>query len=351
MTDALLIWPAEPDGEALLLRRDGTARRGTLEALAADAGPNISAILPGQQVRSFLTDVPDKVRGADRTRVARFAHEDRIAAPLDTLHVVVGAGDPAPTLMVARADMDAVLAVSDSVHIYADFDALGGLGSDTESGPVRLLGRVVTPGLPGEAVDADWSDVPGRVLDDASLARALFSHLDANGALDLRTGPYRRRLQWQAGPWGRVAAGLLACAALGTVLSLADARATQAQADALGERARALYTQATGEAAPANIARAVRRTAPADADPGAFLALSDALFGALSEHPGIRIERLSFDGSENALRLRLVYPDFEAAGALERSVAARGAAFATGGVREQNGRYVGDAAFQLEGTT
>ena len=212
--------------------------------------------------------------------------------------------------------MDDALADNDPRAVFADFDALAGAGPD----PISLLERVVLPGKLGEAVDADWADAPGLSLGDADLARALFARLDAGEALDLRSGPYRRRIQVQAGPWARIAAGALTCGALGTGLGLADARAKTVQADALRAEAAALYTQATGQAAPDNIARAASRAAPADTDPAAFLALSDRLFATLATQPDVRVERMSLGV---------------------------GATLTTGGVREQGGRYVGDAAFSL----
>lgn len=348
MTETILVLPDDPAGAALLARRNRDAvetERGSVATLMPTLVGPYSVILPGQRVRAFVTDVPEKIRGAERVSVALFAHEDRIAADLDSLHMVVGPGDPAPTLLVARNYMDALLAELDPHHIYADFDALAGLAGD----PLALLDRVVQPGLQGDAVDVDWADAPGAVYDDDTLARAIFQRLDSSDALNLRSGEYRRRAQVQAGPWARVAALALVCGVLSLGLTLAEARATQAQSDALTDRARTLYTQSTGQAAPDNLTRALRSAAPADADPALFLDLSSRLSEAMSQHPDIRVERLSYDMREAQLRLSVVYPDFEAAGALERTVAASGAVFQTGGVREQGGRFLGDATLSLEG--
>lgn len=350
MTDMILILPDDPNGGALLARRnkDGvTAQRGDAATLRADLRGPYDLVLPGQHVRAFLTDVPEKLRGADRANVARFAHEDRLATDLDDLHIVIGAGDPAPTLMVARTVMSAALERFDPHSIYADFDVLSSLGAE----PVRLLDRVVTPGPQGDAVDPDWADTSGVVYDDETLARAVFDGIDRGSVLNLRSGAYRRRTQLQAGPWARVAAVALVCGVLGLGLTLADARATSAHAEALQDKARTLYTQVTGQAAPDNLARAARMVDPSGADPSAFLALSAALFTAMSDHPDITVERLSYDVRENSLRLRLIYPGFEAAGSLERTVAASGAQFTTGGVREQNGRFIGDASLSLGGAS
>lgn len=348
MTDTVLILPDDPNGDALLARRtrDGIeTTRGNLDTLIPMLRAPYAIILPGQHVRAFLTDIPEKIRGVERINVARFAHEDRLATDLDELHIVVGAGDPAPTVMVAQSLMIALLERFDPHHIYADFDALASLAPAS----VRLLDRIVTPGPQGDTVDPDWSETSGTVYDDATLARALFDRIDSAAALDLRSGTYRRRAQIQAGPWARVAAIALVCGLLGLGLTVANARATSAQADAIQDKARTLYTQVTGQVAPDNLARAARSVGPSETDPAAFLALSDTLFTAMAAHPDITVERLSFELRENSLRLRLIYPGFEAAGALERTVAASGATFVTGGVREQNGRFIGDASLSLEG--
>lgn len=348
MTDMVLILPDDPNGEALLARRtrDGTETvRGDIETLSPMLRAPYAIVLPGQHVRAFLTDLPEKIRGPERVSVARFAHEDRLATDLDDLHIVIGSGDPAPTVMIARRVMAALLERFDPHFIYADFDALSGLAG----GPVRLLDRVVTPGPQGDAVDPDWAETSGAVYDDETVARALFDRIDSGVALNLRSGAYRRRTQIQAGPWARVAAAALVCGLLGLGLSVANTRATQAQADAVQDKARTLYTQVTGQAAPDNLARAARQMGPSDTDPAAFLALSDTLFTAMAAHPDITVERLSYELRENSLRLRLIYPGFEAAGALERTVAASGASFVTGGVREQNGRFIGDASLSLGG--
>ena len=350
MTDLVLILPQRDEGEALLLRRTrGTieTRRAPIDALLPTLSSPYALVVPGQDVRAFLTDVPEKIRGTDRENVARFAHEDRLAVDLDDLHIVIGTGDPAPTLMIARSVMNALLTQFEPQAIYADFDVLAGLGD----GPVRVLDRIVSPGPQGDAVDPDWMDAPGRIIEDAALAAAVFERMDRGEPLNMRSGAYRRRAQINAGPWMRVAAAALMCGLLGVGVSWADARATQAQAQVVRDKARAAYTQITGQAAPDNLSRAARNAAPSGTDRAAFLALSDMLFSAMAAHPDIQVERLSYELAENSLRLRLIYPGFEAAGALERTVSASGARLATGGVREQNGRFIGDASLSLGAET
>ena len=347
MIHSVIILPDAPDGAALLARRAGDTvevSRGDVAALAPLLSPGYAVVLPGQHVRALPTDLPDRIRGAERLSVARFAHEDRLATDPDALHMVVGGGNPAPTAVVAPDVMDAVLETFDPVLLLSDFDALAPLAGQD----VRLLDRVVSPGPLGQAVDPDWAEGDVALLDDDTLARAVFERIDSGEALNLRTGPYRRRTQLKAGPWARVAALALACAALGLGISVADARATAAQAEQLDAQARALYQQATGQAAPVNLASLARTSGAGPDVSGAFLDLSQILFAALSMQQNTKVERLSFEAGENALRLRLIYPDFNAAGDLETTVGMRGGRLATGGVREQNGRFIGDATLTAD---
>ncbi|MEL6686546.1 MAG: type II secretion system protein GspL [Pseudomonadota bacterium] len=344
MTDTLLILPDRPDGDGWLVARSGgrsVVRQASIATLEKDLSGSYALVLPGQQVRAFLTDIPEKVRGSDRINIARFSHEDRVASDLDGLHIVVDQGATARTLMVGRDVMDRLLEQFHPAAIYVDFDLLTGVADE----PVRLLDRIVTPGPQGDAVDPDWAEGSGVTLDDATLGQALLDGVE--NALDLRSGAYRRRAKIQLGAWRNVAAGLLVCSGLGLALSWAEIRAVNAQTENVRETARAIYTQATGEVAPENLTRAIRMVGPTDSDPTAFLQLSNQLFAAMAEHPDIAVERLSFDQQENLLRLRLIYPGFEAADDLEATTSNMGATLQTGGVREQSGQFIGDAALTL----
>ena len=344
----MIILPATEGGEALLARRQAGApdvRRGPVAELLAGVSPD-TAVLPGQQVRGLLTELPDRLKAAERLSVARFAHEDRLAVDPAGLHVVVGAGNPAPTAAVDPDVLRALLEVMDPDRVVADFDVLAGM-----SGPVRVLDRVVVPGPAGHAVDPDWAEPGYAVPDDAELARAVFARLDSGEVLNLRAGGFRRRRAVAAGPWRRVAAVGIVCALLGLGLAGAQARATARQADALEAQARALYTERTGQPAPARLSALARGAPSADAPPTQFLDLSQTLFRAVDATPGAQVERLSYEPGEARLRLRLLYTDFDAAAALETAVAQAGGTLTTGGVREQNGVFIGDAALAADGSS
>jgi len=60
----------------------------------------------------------------------------------------------------------------------------------------------------------------------------------------------------------------------------------------------------------------------------------------------LSVEQLRYQDSRNELQLRIVYPSFESAGALETAIRAAGGQLTTGGVREQSGRFVGEATLR-----
>lgn len=348
MISTLLILPGDPRKDALLAARRGDdfiITRGDSDALAQSAQRPLALIIPGQAVRAFITDLPATIKSRDRVNVARFAHEDKLGvSPLD-VHVVVGAGELAPTAIINPEIMEQMIGASDPAMIVSDFDALADL--PTEGSDVVLLDRVVRPGSTGLSLDPDWSEGDAIVVDDEAMARAIFARIDRKAVLNLRAGPYRKRTKIDAGPWMGIAALFIACLVLGLGLRLADIRAKSAQADALNSEARMLYTQMTGQAPPQPLSRLARQAGVSGASSTLFLSLSDQLFDTLSEHPDVSIERLSYDIEEAALRLRLIYPSFEAASEVEQSFATRGTTFVTGGVREQNGVFVGDANLSL----
>ena len=258
---------------------------------------------------------------------------------------MLGSGASAPTRIIDPDVMNAVITPCDPNRIVADFDLL------TEAdGAVRVLDRVVVPGETGYAVDPDWAEPGYAVPSDEDLAQALFMALDKGSALNLRTGSFRRRRALEAGPWLRVAAvaivsGLLALGVVG-----AEARAIQSQAASLEAEARALYQTRTGQAAPARLSSLARQAAGGDVAQAQFLDLSQILFAGVSQTSGTQVERLSYEPAEGRLRLRLIYPNFEAAAALEEAVARAGGQLTTGGVREQNGVFIGDAALAEAGS-
>jgi type II secretory pathway component PulL len=343
----LLIWPATDGAQAWrLTRRNGdiNVMQATLDKVLAEGAGVDAVVLPGQLVRSGLTDIPDKLKTAERVSVARFAHEERLSGDPTDLHVVVGNGSPAPTRLVAPPVITDILDRVDPVAIYADFDVI----NETE-GAVKLLDRVVIPGVEGYTVDPDWAEPGFARPNSETLAAMIFARLDQGGAVNLRTGAFRRRRAFATGPWLRVAAAALVCGVMGLALMGAESRATYAQAQSLDEQARALYQSRTGQVAPARLSSLARQVGASNGAGTAFLDLSNVLFSAIDQTPGTQVERLSYNSAEGRLRLRLIYPSFDAAASLEGAVARSGGTLTTGGVREQNGVFIGDAALAMEG--
>lgn len=350
MIASLLCLPSEPNGSALLAVRDHkgavTITRGDSDVLSAAAIAPLALIIPGQAVRAFLTELPNGVKAKDRANMARFAHEDQLASAPTGLHMGLGparnGGDSVATAFIDPEIMEQMVAAVDPYVIASDFEALADLGA-ADGDDLWFLDRVVRPGSAGMSFDPDWADGTPRQLSEADMAAAMFARLDRGDILNLRSGAYRRRANIDAGPWAKVAALFLVCAALGLGLNIAQLRAQTAQANALNAEAQALYTQATGAAPPQPLSRLARQVGPADVAPTLFLDLSQSLFTTLAEFPEVKVDRLNYQMEDASLRLRLVYPDFEAASTLEQRFAASGATFVTGGVREQDGQFIGDA--------
>lgn len=349
MSDTLLILPGDEANPAIRATRTGAgvrAERVDVGAALDALPPGATLVLPGQLVRGLETDLPAKARAAERLSIARFAHEDALATDPAGLHVVVGPGAPAPTAVLDPAVMEALLERCDPARVVADFDALAAL-----PGRALVVDRVVEPGITGHAVDASWAEAGYATPTDTQIAEAAFARLDSGAVLDLRTGPFRRRRNAaQSGPWLRVAAVAVLCAALGLVATGLEARAVSRQAAQLEADARALFQDATGTPAPARLSSLASQSAAGAAASTQFLDLSDILFRAVAATPGTRVERLSFDPRGGELGLRLAYPDFEAASALEQAVADAGGALETGGVRDQNGVFIGDATLREAGS-
>ena len=61
----------------------------------------------------------------------------------------------------------------------------------------------------------------------------------------------------------------------------------------------------------------------------------------------VRVDQLRFNSDKGTLQLRLIYPSFDAAARVENAVSQAGGVLTTGGVREQNGAFVGEASLKM----
>ena len=76
-----------------------------------------------------------------------------------------------------------------------------------------------------------------------------------------------------------------------------------------------------------------------------FLPLIARLNQAIAQTDGVAIESIAFDANNTGLELRLIYPEFGSAAQMQRAAQSTGGTFRAGGVREQNGKLIGDGVF------
>ena len=304
----------------------------TDEDKALLGGSDLTVILPGQSVRILPHDLPT-LRARDRDSAARFFVEPLVGESVDDVHMVVG---PSHVALISRARMakvmDALAAygiVPSAIH--ADHDVLP---------PATLPDRIV---LNGATVDHGFPlDVPApEPMGFAEIAPLV----NTAEALDLLTGPYARRRLPMVGAdtgWLKTAAGLVAAMGLGFLLmQFAEGRAERMQVEDLRERARDAYFATTGTESDTPARDAARLVEAPDA-PGA-LDLMAVLFAALKDVDGVGIESLEYSERTGALDLTLAYPGFGATSRLEDAVNRAGARLQAGGVREIDGRFIGNA--------
>ena len=314
------------------------AERAELAALGADT---VSVICPGQWVRMFEHDLP-AMKSKDRIRAAGYAIEDQIAAPLEDQHVVI-ADEPVRRVGVIANDKMIGLAAAFAeagvtpTRLAADFDVL------REGDDVILFDRHVHPGPFGYALDSEF---------DGSAALPGAGSLQWGSSLNFLQGDFqaRRALSFDRRRLARAAVLLAVAGVSWLVWQGADIRAMNAQAEALKSEMNTLYTQTTGNAAPANLAAVVNRARADGQGTGqGFLDLSAALFNGLSSADGVMVDTLRYDNARGEIVLRLIYPDFESATALENTYRDSGYEFRSGAVREQGSDLIGEAVFTVEG--
>lgn len=305
---------------------------------------DIVAILPGQSVRIYPHDLPSTSK-RDRLRAAGFSIEDKIAVPLKDAHIALSSDRIA---VMSKGELEKTINhLSDfglsPMKAIADFEALSEI-----DGPISLLGRVVTPGLLGHCVDNDWAD-EGKTYPDETILAAIGAKLEQNNSLNILQNDFSPKSSLNFG-WRKLVpvAGLAACLGIvSLVLHGLEARALDRQAVALKTQTAQIFSEASGQAAPANPALAATRILKSGGtDTLAFLRLSQILFNGVEQIEGLSVEQLRYQDGRDELQLRLVYPSFESASALEGAIREAGGQLTTGGVREQSGRFIGEATLR-----
>jgi len=206
----------------------------------------------------------------------------------------------------------------------------------------------VEPGL--AAIDLDWTEETLIQPSDRDLADRFAEGLAANRGLNLLQGEYRARSGFDIPRVPAIRFAALAASALLAVFiwnGIQD-KAALAQAEELRAQTAAEYLATTGNRAPTNPGRAAAQTLQSGpVKTAGFLDLSAVLFTGLSALDDIRVDQLRYNSESGTLQLRLIYPSFDAAARAENSVRQAGGELTTGGVREQNGSFVGEATLRL----
>ena len=347
MTERLIIiMPSHENGPALWGVVDGNRvmTHGRDAPPANNNSKEIVAILSGQSVRIYPHSLQATSK-RDRLSAAGFSVEDKIAVPLNRVHIALSDDRIA---VIDKNELTTNLAHLKEAGLtpskaIADFEAL----SDIE-GAVSLLDRVVTTGALGHAVDMGWGD-EGKTYPDETLLSSIGAKLEKNDALNILQNSFFPKSGFNFG-WRKLAplGGIAACLGIAAlILHGVEARALKLQAAEMKAQTAQIYSEATGEAAPRNPALAATRAIKSGGtDTLAFLRLSQILFSGVEEIEGLSVEQLRYQEAQNELQLRLVYPSFESAGALEAAIRSAGGQLTTGGVREQSGRFVGEATLR-----
>jgi general secretion pathway protein L len=305
-----------------------------------DVGP-ATVLVPTEDVLLLAVDLP-LGRSAQRLAALPFAIEDRIADPLDAVHVALG-GETAPGTYLAgvvrhdvMADWVGILAAAGLGHAAIVPDALllpiPGPGSwSVEAAAGRMIVRTESAGfaLPVERFPAVWAaggsppcivygeplafDLPMSSMGDPdSASRRLLAP-----ALDLRQGRYAAAARPVPAALRRLgivlAAGLLAHTAI-------------AAADTLKLRGIAAERRTTAEALVRQMLPGTPLTADLDrmlpsgaGDRGRFLPLLNRAAAALAPVGGLTFNKLSYADADGALTLGVEAADI---GGLQRAQAA-----------------------------
>ena len=337
-----LLLPVQSGGDIHTLDFDGTVAVWD----AANQTSHWDIIIPGQSVRIYSHDLP-KMCESERLNAARFFVEDRIGAALENQHIVLSDARIAVVqtdvlrLMIERVEKHG----STVDNIYADFDWLG------KAGTLRLADRTIITGPEGYTLDPEWAEEEHAGL--AQTAWADIQHFAHKAQpISLRRGIFSEKTSFTF-----PRRGLSSLAALVLIAGLvwlghtaSKVRALNSHTQFLRSENAALYTEATGKAAPNNPALTITRalkTTPKSAS--GFLSLSARFNHTLATIDGVVIDSLSYDAAKSELKLRLVYPDFDAADKIEQAAKHSGGIFKPGGIAERNGVLIGDARFMVGG--
>lgn len=316
-----------------------------------DAKP-IIAIMAGQAIRTIPIDLP-AMRPSERQKAAALFIEDHIATSLNNQHILLSDTEPAYISLTSRNKLQKLLEALKAYSltpniVYADFDCL----AQTQQS-YQLDDRLLYTGGLGYSLD---TDSPLQAHDPhmqtpKSLSWTDFFNLATKPeALNLLQGEFapQRPYRLNKALAQRFILSGAACLFAYILLLWAQTTAYQKQTQHLHTDMRHLYSQVSGDAGSQTPVLSLRRNINKQVQQVDFLTLSQILFEAIESVAGIEIENLQYEAQKAQLSLRLSYPGFETAPAFEQAAQKIGAKVQTGSVREQDGRFIGQALFSLQ---
>ena len=344
----LLILPATETAQAILAVPKGDSyqtQRVSKDQLNQIDPTNIHIVVPGQSVRIFETDLP-KASRTQLLKMARFAREDDIATPADGLHFALSEEQPPRLAIIEKSIMDELstyFAALKPKAVYTDYDVITG------DQAVHIIDRAVEPGQC--TLDLDWIDSELLDLTPPQIAAQFADTIETGNAINLLQGDYRPRstLNIPQPAFKRFATmAALSLVAMFVWSGISD-RAKTAQAEALKTQTAEDYKSVTGQTAPRAPGRdAVKLTQTSGDNNYGFLDLSAVLFQGMKALDDIQVDQLRYNETERTLSLRFIYPNFGATSRLESAIQQAGGTLLTGGVRERDGAFVGEATLSLE---
>jgi len=325
---------------------------------------DVTVIVPGTEVAIAPVRLVG-ARRADWLRAARFAVEDDLSVPVETLHVAAEAqaraGAVAEVCLVSRSVMEGWMAqLADAglndARIVPDTSLLPVNSAPLDIGPRILVagegGRfAIDTSLPAELVSALLAKAGAAPESAGDPLLALAGLAAVQPGIDLRQADYARKSD-EALDFSRVRllAGLAAaCALTWGTYTFASIQTMQRLEGALERQTRASFTALyPGEPVPTNILAAVRdRSGAAAPVTAGFRQMAAVLYGALGTAEGISLSSLRYNSEDGRLQATLVYTAFGDDAALKTEIEARGLAVRLGDTRVDNGRVVGDMILEL----
>jgi len=305
-------------------------------------------------------------RRADWLRTARFAVEDDIAVPVESLHVAIGPRDSSSgqgvVCMVARPVMeDWMQRLSDAgledARLVPDVTLLAADAAPLDIGDHILVSGnetrfAIDKSLPSDLVSAllqRAGQEPVRA-DDPLLALAR-NFAGGETGIDLRQSEFARKAELPIDiKRFRLLAALAAALALAWgIYTFASIRAMNQLEAVLDRQARASFAALyPGEPVPSNILAAVReRSGSPQMSTASFREMAGVLYTALAEEEGVRLSSLRYDADAGQLQAKLIYSAFGDDETLKTAIEVSGLSVRLGDARVEDGRVVGDLILEL----